>query len=65
MNNRSWLIPAAAVVLISSAIIPGHTPQPHVEPSMDVSYMFPPECPAASGSVAESYVRWLSDYVIK
>ena len=56
MNAKSFFVPllVSAAILISNAIIPGHTPPPHIEQSMDVSYMFPPESPAASGSVSAS-----------
>lgn len=67
MNTRSlytpWLASAALAIFLANAIV-SHDP-PHVEQSMDVSYMFPPESPAASGSVADSYAWMMNSYVNK
>lgn len=61
MNTKSFFVP----LLVSAAILISHTPPPHIEQPLEVSFVFPPESPAASGSVADSYVGSLSDYVIK
>ena len=69
MNNRShfapWLIPAAALILISNTIIHGHA-QPHIEQPVEVSFVFPCETLAVTGSVFASTAQMLkNNYVIK
>ncbi|MEB8475406.1 hypothetical protein [Acidithiobacillus ferriphilus] len=61
MNTRSFFAPLLASV--AAAILISHAQQ-HIEQPLEVSFMFPPESPPASGSVADSYA-WMNNYVIK
>ena len=67
MNARSLFAPllasATAVILITNTIT-GHMP-PHIDQTAQVRYIFQCESPVASGSVADSYVGSLADYVNK
>lgn len=67
MNYRSllmqWLAPAMFGIAVANTVI-GHEPL-HIDQPIDVSFVFPPEFPAASGSVSASTAHLLNSYVIK
>ena len=69
MNNRSlfvpWLASATAAIFIAHAFIHGHAPLPHIEQPVEVSFVFSPEFPVASGSVSASTAQLLNSYVNK
>lgn len=58
MNTKSFFVP----LLVSAAILISHTPPPHIEQPLEVSFVFPPESPAASGSVFASTAHLLNIY---